>query len=146
MIMWKMNYINHPEIAYPVSWNILQLRRYANNFGFPSDTYTRAEWRTRILIGCSVFLFSRYKNSSSYKGEYRQEIKRSFCNAVKSLVWMCIQLNRPTFLNFLLATHILLEPTDSTSLSLWVQKLKILTTFKCLHLNERNKIVCCENL
>ena len=99
----------------------------------------------RILIGCSVFSFSWYENSSSYKDEYRQEIKRSFCNAVKSLVWMWIQLNRPTFLNFLLATHIPLEPTDSTSLSLWVQKLKILATFKRLHLNERNKIVCTQS-
>ena len=44
-------------------------------------------------------------------------------------------------LNFLLATHIPLATTDSTSLSLWVQKSKILATFKRLHLNERNKIV-----
>ena len=101
---------------------------------------------SRILhIGCLVFSFSRYKNSSSYKDEYRQVIKRSFCKAVKNLVWMWIQLNRPTFLNFLLATHIPLEPTDSTSLRLWVQKLKILATFKRLHLNKRNKIVCCAN-
>ena len=60
-----------------------------------------------------------------YKDEYRQEIKRSLCNGV-----------------FLLATNILLEPTDSTLIIIWVQKLKILATFKHLHLTERNKIVC----
>ena len=38
---------------------------------------------TRIFLGCSVFSFSRYKNSSSYKDEYRQGIKCSFCTVVK---------------------------------------------------------------
>ena len=37
----------------------------------------------RIFLGCSVFSFSRYKNSSSYKDEYRQGIKCSFCTVVK---------------------------------------------------------------
>ena len=37
----------------------------------------------RIFLGCLVFSFSRYKNSSSYKDEYRQGIKCSFCTTVK---------------------------------------------------------------
>ena len=53
---------------------------------------------------------------------------------------MWIQLNRPTFLNFLLATHILLELMDCTSLRLWVKKLKILATFKCLRYERYGQI------